>query len=272
MKIFNFIFAVLLTSFASSSRAETLPYLVGEAYCTLTHPVEFIFKLGKKQTTCEEQHVIQQRVGGGHTANVVWWATSHHVRTDKPGGVWSMNRPNVLGFTDDNKINLEKAYMMGTFGLTWSLFQHSYNGAGPSRIIAFEFDGVSNLLYGFSWLINTPQKYVNQMAYLADKKHWHLMIDMIILIFVLAIEMLVALLVTVCGTVTGLILNPIDTLFAIPGGIWLAFKSCIVAVFHLLSGLWALLTVKGGWGIILAPVTLIMSFLPFTMLGKLSQR
>lgn len=273
MKIFNFIFAVLLISFASGSGAATLPYTLGEAYCALTHPTEFIFKLGNKRSTCEEQHVIQQQSGGGDIANVVWWPASHHVRTDVYGSQpWQNNRPwIVLGFTQDNKVNLEKAYMMGTHGLTWSLFQHSYNGRGPSKLIAFEFDGVSNLLYGFAWLVNTPQKYVNQMAYLVDKGHWVLIIDMLILIFVLAIEMLVALVVTVGGAVAGLIFNPVDTLFAIPGGIWLALEACIAAVFQLVVGVWGLLT-AGVIGIIMAPITLIMSFLPFAALGKLNQR
>lgn len=273
MNLIKVFFVFSLLNFSVNANSETLSYKVGEAYCALTHPTEFIFKLGNKRSTCEEQHVIQQQSGGGDIANVVWWPASHHVRTDVYGSQpWQNNRPwIVLGFTQDNKVNLEKAYMMGAHGLTWSLFQHSYNGRGPSKLIAIEFDGVSNLLYGFAWLVNTPQKYVNQMAYLVDKGHWVLIIDMLILIFVLAIEMLVALVVTVGGAVAGLIFNPVDTLFAIPGGIWLAIEACIAAVFQLVVGVWGLLT-AGVIGIIMAPITLIMSFLPFAALGKLNQR
>lgn len=269
MKMLCFLF--LLISFVDNVSAGTLPHSVGKAYCVITHPAEAIKNL--RRSTCEQQHVIQRQSQGSDIANLVWWAGSHHVRTDIYGSSpWENNRPTkVLSFTDDNKENLEKAYMLGTYGLTWSLYQHSKNGKGPSNIIAFEFDGVSNLLYGFSWLVNTPQKYVNQMVYLVDERHWWLIIDMIILIFVLAIEMLVALIVTVCGAVTGLLFNPIDTLLAIPGGLWLAVETCFAAIFHLVGGLWDLLTI-GWYGIILAPVTFILSLLPFSILSKLSQR
>lgn len=270
MKLLNTILIGLSLLTSHVAYAETFSYRAGEAYCAITHPVELVFKLGKKPSTCEEQHVIQQQAGGRDEENVVWWPASHHVRTDVAGSKpWERSRPwLVLGFTKDNNINLEKAYMLGTHGISWSLYQHSYNGRGDSGLIAFEFDGVSNLLYGFSWLINIPQKFIHQSAFLIDKGHLHLLIDMVVLIFVLGFEIVLATFTTAIGAIAGTILNPLDTVFAIPGGVWLALETIIAAVFQTISAVWSLLT-SGLLGIILSPFILFFSIAPFTAISRL---
>lgn len=269
MKVFHTTLFCLCLIFSQFSNAETFSYTAGGAYCAITHPVEFAFKLGNKRTTCEQQHVIQRQTDGGDIENIVWWPTSHHVRTDVTGSKpWESARPwLVLGFTGDNNVNLEKAYMLGTHGLSWSLFQHSYNGKGDSSLIAFEFDGISNLLYGFSWLINIPQKFIHQTAFLLDKGHLHLLVDMLILVFVLAFEAVIAIFITVVGAVAGSIMNPVDTLFAIPGGLWLAFETVIAAIFQTVSAIWSLLT-SGLLGLILSPFVIFMSITPYMLVSK----
>lgn len=265
----------ILVLFSANAEAASWSYQVGKAYCGITHPTEMVSPI--RRTTCEEQHVIQQQSGGGNEANTVWWSASSHVRTDvwasKP---WENNRPwIVLGFTKDAKKNLEKAYMLGTFGSTWSFFQHGYRGNGESKLIITDFDGVSNLLYGFSWFLNTPQKFLNKTAYIADKGHWSLLIDMGIAVFVLGFEAIAALLTTLVGAVVGTIFNPIDTLLAIPGGLWLLVETTIAAVANYITGIFQFFSLEqaGFWkGIILLPFAILGSFLPFMAMLKIMNR
>lgn len=223
-------FAVMILLFiAPAANAADFSYKAGKIYCNIVNPMESIkpFRL----STCEEQHVIQQQSGGTNIDNIVWWSASEHVRTDlwsdKP---WANNRPwFVLGFTGDNKDNLEKAYMLGTYGVSYSLFLHPYKGAGESSLIAAKFDGASNILYAWSFIINQPQKQINQLAYIVDKKHWRLLIDWVIGLAVAFIEVIVSILVGMLGAIIGTVFNPLDTLFAIPGAIILGVETIIPA-------------------------------------------
>ncbi|MDN3554391.1 hypothetical protein [Halomonas maura] len=220
----KYIIPLILFIITSHVEASPWQYQTGKVYCNFTHPAEMVSPV--RRSTCEEQHVIQQQSGGLDQQNVVWWSASSHVSTDVWGRqTWENNRPwAVIGFTGDNETNLEKAYMLGTFGSTWSLFQHSYQGRGESSLIMADFDGISNLLYGTSWLANLPQKYINKVAHISERGYWHLMIDMLIALIVLGLEGIVAVFSTIIGLIVGTAFNPLDTLFAIPGGLW---KRCI---------------------------------------------
>jgi hypothetical protein len=259
--------AMFLFCVSIDINAESIPYIVGGLYCSYSHPAEYKYPI--RQSTCEEQHVIQQQSGGDNVENVVWWSASSHVRTDLwKDKVWENGRPWwVLSFTDDAKINLEKAYMLGTFGMSWATYQHSYHGRGDSSLVSLKFDGASNLLYFYSWFINMPQKYINMSAYIVDKQNWHLFVDIIISIFLMFIEGLIAIISTVIGVFAGSIINPVDTLCAIPGAIWLAVETTITAASQYMLGVWRLAT-SGIIGLIISPFAIGFSFLPWAVLGK----
>ena len=266
-----FFFFSFFLSLSMDVNAGTFTYEAGKIYCGLTHPAELISPV--RRSTCEEQHIIQQQSGGVDEFNVVWWPASSHVRTDLWGGrPWQNSRPWILfGFTDDAEENLEKAYMLGTFGKSWSLFQHSYKGRGDSSLILADFDGVSNLLYGYSWLANLPQKYLNKFSYLSDRGHWHLLVDMVISIFVLGLEAVLAIATSLIGFVVGTLFNPIDTLSAIPGGLWLAVEATLAAVGNYATGVFAMAT-SGFLGLVLTPVAMVLSVLPFVILSAVTRR
>ncbi|MEQ5802914.1 hypothetical protein [Halomonas sp. H10-9-1] len=268
----NYFLAVALIIVASGDVvAAPFSYQAGKLYCGFTHPAELVSPI--RRSTCEEQHVIQQQSGGVDEANVVWWSASSHVRTDLwSGQPWQNNRPWVVfGFTGEAKQNLEKAYMLGTFGKSWSLFQHSYQGRGESSLVLAEFDGMSNALYMYSWFVNLPQKYLNQVAYISDRGYWHLLVDMVIAIVVLGAEGILAIASSFLGMVVGTVLNPIDTVSAIPGGIWLAVEATIAAVAHYVTGIISLAT-SGIAGLVLTPFAVIFSVLPFMALSKIVSR
>lgn len=258
--------AYILLLFSVEVHADSVFHSIGRAYCALTHPAELLGNV--RNSTCEKQHVIQQQSNGGHSANTVWWAASDHVRTDvwndKP---WQNNHPwMVLGFSDDNEKNLKKAYMLGTFGVNWSMFQHDYSGK-KSSLIMTDFDGVSNLLYGYSWLINIPQKIINRSAYITDKGHLHLWVDSLLLILVVFLEGAICLFCMVGGAVLGTVFNPIDTILAIPGGLWLAAETTVAAISQYVFGMWRMLT-SGLWGIVLLVPAIILSFINVIILGN----
>ncbi len=64
MKLLNTLLLGLSFVFNHLVDAETFSYKAGAAYCAIAHPIELVFKLGKKASTFEEQHVIQQQAGG----------------------------------------------------------------------------------------------------------------------------------------------------------------------------------------------------------------
>lgn len=263
----RYLFLIVSMIFVFGAKADPLVYSIGKTYCHLTHPVESIAPI--RRSACEEQHVIQQQDGGGDYQNVVWWSGSAHTRTDvwndKP---WQESRPIfVFGFTDDNNTNLEKAYMMGTYGLTWSLYQHSYHGDGDSSLIITEFDGVSNALYFVSWLINLPQKYINQVAYIADRGHFRLALDLIPLVFVVLFEIVMGFVTSAVGVVLGTVFNPIDTLLAIPSGVALLIESAFSAIAELVAGLWRILS-AGIFGWIMLPVSILILALPKRLIDR----
>lgn len=269
-------FAFLLSS---NVEAATWSYEAGKIYCGLSHPAELISPV--RRSTCEQQHVIQQQSGGSNAENVVWWSASSHVRTDVwDSRPWENNRPwFVFGLTGDARQNLEKAYMMGTFGSTWSLFQHTYRGSGDSSLILAEFDGVSNLLYGISWFANLPQKYLNKVSYISDRGYWHLLLDMVLAVFVLGLEGVLAIFTTLLGAVVGTVMNPVDTLAAIPGGLWLLVETTVAAIANYVTGVFHFFSLEEtGFlkGMIVLPFAIIFSFLPLAamsgILNKISNR
>jgi len=60
---------------------------------------------------------------------------------------------------------------------------------------------------------------------------------------ILIFEIVLAMVMGGIGFITGLILNPIDTIMAIPGGIVYAIDTSITAVWNTVLGLFRLVTV-----------------------------
>ena len=270
---------MLLPAPAALGAATSDPFVfeASATYCVVTHPLEAWLPV--RQTTCEQQHVIprscsnsggrQRDEEGVDDRNVAWWAASHHVRTDVwKGREWCQARPWFdFAFTvDDAAEDLETSYMLGTFGLHWSLFLHSYNDRhaehAGSRFIPFRFDAASNLLYGWAWLANTPQKILNQIAYIADKDHWHLLIDLVLFaLIVFPVELILAIVATALGLLGGVVFNPLDTVVALPSAIVLLFETTFSALWYYVLGIWR--TVTSGW----LGIPLVLVGVPLSVVG-----
>ena len=254
---------------------------LGEKYCHITSPMEWLAEEPKAHT-CERQHIIPRTWGpdddrealrcGVDTLNVAWWPTSWHVRTDSwKGGApfgsgdkaWLDSRPWLdfgLGSSEEARINLQRAYMMGTYGLTATLVLNSYdeNKSHKSKFLFLEFDGMSNLLYGWAWLVNTPQKILNQFAYISDKGWWWTSIDLLLFAFLVwVVEALLLTVATVLGVTIGTLLNPWDTLVAIPSGLLLALETTVWAVFEYALGILRVIWSRWFGFVIVIPAVLV---------------
>lgn len=268
-------------------------------YCKATNPSQ-VFQ-PYIIATCEQQHTIQQQ-DGGRVDTTVYWSGAYHTATDRKNmqAVWSNkqhfdlseltykkpyedNPALIWGESDQcteaNCYDLVAAYKMGTYGLRYHLIWTWHEGSkgkrppydvskGESTFLTTKWDGVSHLLYGISWVVNIPQKVVNYGAFILDGKgkdkkiqYW-LFLDFLLLLIVIPIELILAVLGTVSGIVVGTVLNPLDTLFNIPNGIfllaqtlWVAFSQFFVSVYNMVTAHWSgfiilILTLTGMFKVI----------------------
>ena len=229
-----FILAFLLPSTASAFTKE-----IGKGYCSIRHPVEAITT--SRKTACESQHVIQKNNGGGNELNTIWINTTLHDYLDrveeKP---WKKERP-WMGKLGDR--NLESAYMMGTYanGYHFMIYDH-HKGGMPTLI---EWDGVSHLTYMVASVMNFITKEMSYIGFQMDKGTANKdtqYIDAIIGVFVDLIEVIFGLIYGVIGIIVGTIMNPLDTLTNIPGGVLLCIETTIEGIANTISDIISLFT------------------------------
>lgn len=210
--------------------------------CEVLHPVETLETPDGVQV-CERQHLVRQ---AGDTckadsnecdALTAYWSKSDHDYTDRQGesSPYAQDDPWFLSFTDDNRFNMEAAYKAGTYGLDWTVLLVNYNSKSTVAFAPMKFDGVSNLVYGISWLINVPQKFLHQVLYVIQIREPILLIDLLIGLVLLPLQIGLGVAATAAGLVGGSVLNPVDTILAIPGGIMLLVQTVIQAVWELLT-------------------------------------
>lgn len=228
--------------------------------CESTHPMETwsvvrgveAWKTGTTYNTpqrhvCEKQHVIQQ--GGLLCAGdlrskecdwrTVYWPRTLHQYTDSIGErVYQKDSTFDRGITSDNHYDLEAAYKMGAYGVPWSVMfvdykdkqglttdERGYTG-GRTHFVSLNMDGVSNLVYFWTWIVNIPQKYANLAVHIFNYNDPKLWVDFFVsFLWTVLIDLPLATASTLVGLVGGTVLNPVDTLFAIPGGAYLFFEA-----------------------------------------------
>ena len=213
---------------------------IGEGYCTITHPIEMFFPV-RHDNTCEDQHLIQQQHEGSNKGNISIVPASSHIATDTWGGddvfmqdrVWEKKShlgSDRWGMSLGAEDAIEQSYKAGRYQIEYVFLLYSYrNDEWDTTILTW--DGVSNLLYTISWWANFPSKYIRKLAYLIDKGRYYLIIDHVIQLPVLLAEGMIGIIYNSIGVVSGTILNPLDTLNAVIGGLWLLIKSVLLGIF-----------------------------------------
>lgn len=252
--------SVLQCATASAAVPDHYTSLKGLSYLwtIFTNPTESFSRfIARKTTAAEEQHVLPQMFEDSSSDSmVVYWVRSNHTVSDRVGTRDFLVDPDssllrrnflvsllTLG-NDTSQRNLDAAYRMGAYGRTYSVLFHSYQEDSSTLVCAL-LDGPSMLLYGVSWLVNIPQKFVNQVAYYTrpdSEVGWTPILDIVLAPLVLVLEGCFALLFTVVGFVLGCLLNPINSLASVGGMFWYLIPTLWTAVAGLVIGIMAIVT------------------------------
>ncbi|MEA2050413.1 MAG: hypothetical protein U9O56_06770 [Campylobacterota bacterium] len=239
---------LLILYFSISLQAEGMVKSIARSYCAITHPVEMMSPI-RHDNTCEEQHIIQQQHGGTNWGNISIISASSHITTDTwmgdgvlmQGKVWENNiKEDGWGLSDDSEDALAQAYKLGRWQLEYVFFTYNYKSDKWSSTL-LNWDGVSHLVYGVSWWVNLPSKYIRKAAYLVDKNYYGLLIDHAIQLPILIIEGSVGIVYSLAGVVTGTIMQPIDTLNALLGGLYLVLKSILFGIIDIFLSIFTFL-------------------------------
>jgi len=251
--IFSFFILFLLfspiNSFAKSP--DSLMTIKGASFLwtLITHPAETTTHLMEnKNSNAELQHVIPQSFGGTDLTTA-YWARSNHSVSDR----WK-DRPflsehnnailSMMTFGNDrSQDNLNAAYRMGAYGLPYTVFFHHYR-KDESSFVFTELDGPTMLVYGASWLLNMPQKLLNQLAYTIESNsepNLFYIIDIFLAILVALLDFSIGVIFTFIGFFAGFILHPINSLCSLLGAVYFIPPIIWTAVIDFLYGLLRLL-------------------------------
>lgn len=234
----NKLFSLLILAVLYSSTASAFTKDIAKGYCSIRHPVEALTTT--RSTTCESQHVIQQQDGGSNTANTIWINTTLHDYLDRSSDrPWETERP-WANFGDKN---LESAYMMGTYANGYHFIVYDHHKGGSLTLL--EWDGMSHLTYMVASVMNFITKEMSYIGYQMDKGSKNQdtqYIDAVVGVIIDLIEVIFGLAYGILGIIIGTIMNPLDTLFNIPGGITLSIEAAIEGIANTCSDFISLLT------------------------------
>ena len=215
---------------------------VGQGYCSLRHPVEAAGPV--RRTACESQHVIQRQAGGSDERNTIWINGVEHIYLDLSADQpWERERPWSGALVDHNA---ERAYMMGVYANGFHFATYDHHGEGHATIT--QWDGVSHLTYGVASAFNFVTKELSYLGYQVERggndqqTQW---IDAVLGVLIDLVEVLIGLGYCVVGVVVGTVLNPVDTIVNVPGGILLVLEAVVEGFANTISDLVSLLTL--GW-------------------------
>ena len=167
-----------------------------------------------------------------------WTKSNYDYLYNSEKQLFRNDKTTIFGFSNENNYNLELAYKLGTYRTNYSLVLFENSKMNASKFIFINFDGLSNLLYAYSWIINTPQKWLHQVAYNFKTKSYRYLLDDLMWIIFAIIMIFIALIVGIYGSLISLVLHPINTIFVLPCGIWLLLKTTFVGIIQLIFGLY----------------------------------
>ena len=217
-----------------------LEHLVGQAYCSVRHPVEAVTS---ERATCERQHVIQEQHGGGHESNVVWINTTAHDYSDRSqdrpwqkawGGMWG-------DWGDDN---LKRAYKMGVYANGYHFMLNDYGRGGEGHMTLYEWDGASHVTYMIASVFNFITKEMSYIGHQMDRSEtqWT---DAVLGVAVDFAEVFVGIGYGIIGVAVGTVWNPLDTAFNLLGMVVLSVESIAVGLWNTVADVASLVTL--GW-------------------------
>lgn len=140
---------------------------------------------------------------------------------------------------NDSLERLNAAYRMGTYCIPYALFSYDYGGDNW-HLVSCQLDAFSNLVYGFSWIINTPQKLINKLAFICSKDSYfniYTLLDIPINIFSCVFDTLCCIAGTYAGFFLGFLFHPIDSICSFFGMFYFIIYSFFIAIIDFIIGL-----------------------------------
>lgn len=244
---------LVLAVLSSTAHAASFLEGAGDFYHKITNPVSLMVGKELKSGYVTKQVQIDPRVQGiknkskrlNYYVNVDFYTSYMNFddyRSSHANGMLSMM---TMG-NDESQRNLNIAYRLSRHINQYHLFV--YNGKDWA-FLPVHMDAASMLLYGFSYLLNTPQRTLSKVNLIwnaGEKEYSRLtvgnkiafMIDVVISLLSQVVEIFLALVGTVIGFVVAFICHPINSLCSIGGMfyfllpvLWSAIAGSIVALF-----------------------------------------
>jgi hypothetical protein len=144
--------------------------------------------------------------------------------------------------------NLNTAYRLGVYGQSYVIFTHKRD-TDSSSLLLTHLDAPSVLLYGFSWVVNAPQRWFKQAVFVVDSEDapWYYLLDWLIAVPLFLLDLLFASIVTILGFALAFLLHPINSLCSFGGllyfvslSVWSAGYELLAAGYYLLPDMWIL--------------------------------
>jgi len=225
------------------------------SWMIISNPVEYFYVKNHRKNSCG---VVLQQVAPFNSTlkpdlNVYWMRSNHAIATQcadkpfllKPEDEWLRSNWILSIITlgrNRSQQSLDLAYQLGAYGRPYSILFYSSTD-DKSTFLPTVLDGPSMLLYGVSWLVNIPQKFVNDLAYVlheswkknGDCSYW-VLIDVVLTIVAYIIDICLGIVFTIIGVVVGCITCPLSSITSLLGMVWYLIPTLWTAVVELIFG------------------------------------
>jgi hypothetical protein len=224
-------------------------------WMNISNPAEAIYF--RKQWECSSAVVLQPVTQNGSVLpsdlSVYWMRSNQAIATKnadkpfliKPEDEWLRDNWILSIITlgrDRSQQSLDLAYRLGAYGRPYSILFYSSTD-DKSIFLPTVLDGPSMLLYGLSWCVNIPQKFVNDLAYTLHEactkdgggSFWCL-IDVALTIISYIIDFFLAIIFTIIGVVVGCIASPFSSITSLFGMMYYLIPTLWTAVSEFVFG------------------------------------
>ena len=216
---------------------------LGKIWISITTPIGSFFGLGPSLATIDQNAGVL--VGYVHRGNMVAMAMKgkEYVAHDN---IFIK----ILTFGNSRTLaNLNAANIAGKEYMPYAIF--AYNKSG-SHYIASHLDAGSIVLYGVSWFMHIPAKLLDQIdanIYIESNKNpmkrdavgrsiiFPHLIDCCINLLSLVVEIPIAIVNTVIGSIIALIWHPIDSICSILGLIYMLIATFITSLWGIVANI-----------------------------------
>lgn len=243
----------LLLPAASLSAAPAKDFFsikyVSHLWVLLTHPAETLAHYRHDLASPAELQYSSTSHPNSKYMMAYWARSNRNIAAEWRGKAYYDEENNLLLSlltlgNAKSQHNLNTAYRLGVYGQPYSLFIHERD-ADRSSLLMTHLDGPSMMLYGFSWVINAPQRWFKQAVFVVDSEDapWYYLLDWAVAVPLFVLDLIFASVATLLGFLVAFLLHPINSVCSLGGlayftvlSIWSAGFELVSAAYYLLPG------------------------------------